>query len=102
MIKRLALSGQLKSGKDYVANQCGYTVVGFADPIYALVKVLLGTSDKNIPGVRRMLQLVGQWGRGIVSEEYPLTLERASTTKWIKYTGAVAMPPGTRYEGVNW
>lgn len=71
------LTGRMCSGKDYVAEQAGYTVYGIADPIYKLTERDLGTSDKSEPGVRAHMQKIGAWGRGEVSEKYPLTEERA-------------------------
>lgn len=73
---RVILSGRLSSGKDYIAEKNGYTVYGFADPMYKIAEHFLGTSDKGAEGVRRFEQKVGAWGRGEVNEEYPLTLER--------------------------
>lgn len=83
MIKKLALSGQLRAGKDYIAGLCGYPIVGFADPIYKMVQHLTGSSDKTVPGVREMLQKIGQWGWGHVSKEYPWTVERALLIKYV-------------------
>lgn len=84
MIKKLALSGQLRAGKDYVAKLCGYPIVGFADPIYKVVEFLTGTSDKSVPGIRELLQKVGQWGWGHVSPEYPWTIERVMAIEAIR------------------
>ena len=84
MIKKLALSGQLRAGKDYIAGLCGYPIVGFADPIYKIVQHLTGSSDKTVPGVREMLQQIGQWGWGHVSKEYPWTVERALLVQYVR------------------
>jgi hypothetical protein len=77
----LALCGVHGVGKDYVLKKLGYSIYGFADPMYVVAEHFLGTSDKSEPGVRRFLQTMGQWGRGVVSEQYPLTLERAKFTQ---------------------
>jgi hypothetical protein len=81
-VSRLFFTGTIAAGKDYIASQCGAQVIGFADPIYALVNHLFGTNvsattGKDIPGVREMLQILGQWGRGDVNPRYPLTPARA-------------------------
>lgn len=76
-ITRLAFTGALKSGKDYVAEQAGAKIFGFADPMYALLDHFFGTRDKDANGARQFLQKVGQWGRGLVDADHPLTTERA-------------------------
>lgn len=81
-VEKLFLTGRLKSGKDYVAAKAGAVIFGFADPIYVLATHYLGvtvnaTEGKDIPGVRAFLQTVGQWGRGVVNEAYPMSVTRA-------------------------
>jgi hypothetical protein len=79
-ITKLGLVGPLGVGKDYVAEKLGAQVHGFADPLYQLASDLypgLDGSDKTKPGVRALLQQLGQYGRGTVSDKYPLTAERA-------------------------
>ena len=70
-------TGLMLSGKDHVARSLGMEIIGVADPIYVLCTEWCGTSDKAVPGIRRMLQLIGQWGRGQLNEEYVWTPERA-------------------------
>ena len=79
-ITKLGLVGPLGVGKDYVAERLGARVLGFADPLYELASELypgLDGKDKTKPGVRALLQQLGQYGRGTVNERYPLTAERA-------------------------
>ena len=76
-MKRLLLSGKMCVGKDYVAKQLGFQILGFADPLYKICEFYFGTHDKKVDGVRKFLQDVGQWGRGTVDPNYPLTTERA-------------------------
>lgn len=79
-ITKLGLVGPLGVGKDYVAERLGAKVLGFADPIYELASEMypgLDGRDKTKPGVRALLQQLGQYGRGTVNERYPLTAERA-------------------------
>ena len=64
----------------YWDDQFPHEILGFADPIYALSRAYLGTEDKSVPGVRKFMQDVGQWGRGVVSDEYPLSVTRALFT----------------------
>lgn len=80
--QKLFFTGRLKSGKDHAAACLDATILGFADPIYAIAAYYFGvevssTVGKDTPGVRAFLQTVGQWGRGITSEQYPLTVPRA-------------------------
>ena len=76
MIAKLAVSGQLRVGKNYIAERCEYPIIGFADPIYKIVEYFTGTSDKNVPGIREMMQKIGQWGWGKLDAEYPFSVER--------------------------
>lgn len=66
---RIAFAGELFSGKDHVAAHVCATKIGFADPIYAVSRHFNGTADKKVPGIRRFMQLVGQWGWGFVSDD---------------------------------
>lgn len=75
---RLALIGALASGKDTTALKLRYFPIGFADPIYELC----GWRDKTLPGARETMQRIGQWGRGVVSNQYPITVERRL---WAEY-----------------
>lgn len=103
MIKLLSLSGEFYAGKDYVAKRAGFnTILGFADPIYKLVEYVCGTSNKQVPGVRRMQQMIGQWGRGHVDDEYPWTPERYSIVQLIREKGGV-MTGGEYWSlGIKW
>jgi hypothetical protein len=89
---RLFFTGGMFSGKDYIAAACGAQIIGLADPLYALVNTFFSTTvsaseGKGIPGVRELLQTLGQWGRGTVDEKYPLTLIRFLMTERIRATG---------------
>ncbi len=88
---RTAFTGVLGVGKDYIAKKHGFEILGFADPIYTLARRYLGTDDKSIPGVRKFQQDVGQWGRGLVTAEQPLTTERHRITTEIREDG-VSIP----------
>ena len=76
----LGTNGVYGVGKDYVLKKLGYKILGFADPLYEIAAVVTGTTveklDKGAPGIREMLQTIGQWGRGMVNDKYPLTIER--------------------------
>lgn len=81
-VNKLFFTGRLKSGKDFAATAAGAKIIGFADPLYAIASYYFhleinATEGKDIPGVREFLQTVGQWGRGVVSEKYPLNVGRA-------------------------
>lgn len=75
------------AGKDYVAKSAGLTIKGFADPIYQICEYFNGTSDKAVPGVRKFMQQIGQWGWGCVSDAYPFNMERAAISQKIRELG---------------
>lgn len=81
---RVVLTGRRRAGKDFIAEKNGYTIYGFADPMYELAEHFVGSSDKEKPGVLEFILKVGAWGRGEVSEEYPLTPERRRITEDIR------------------
>lgn len=81
-------SGRMFAGKDYVAKTAGLTIKGFADPIYQICEFFTGTSNKSVPGIRRLMQQIGQWGWGCISDEYPMTAERATITRQIRRHGS--------------
>lgn len=102
--RKLFLTGRLCSGKDFVAGKIGAEIFGFADPIYALAEYLLGVKvnaneGKDLPGVRKFLQTVGQWGRNEVSEQYPHSVERALFCRMVRGLTAQKAKLGA---GVNW
>lgn len=81
-VNKFFFTGRLKSGKDFAATAAGAKIIGFADPLYAIASYYFhleinATEGKDIPGVREFLQTIGQWGRGVVSEKYPLNVGRA-------------------------
>lgn len=82
--KTFALTGRLCAGKTWVGEQCGRREASLAEPLYALGELLIGASDKKMPGVREFLQQIGQWGRGTLSEKYPLTIERARVSRMLR------------------
>ncbi len=94
-----AFSGKMHSGKDFVAKTAGLGIIGFADPIYEIVKYYTGTADKSVPGIRKMMQYVGQVGWGCVSETYPFTPERATLTEQIRINGGMMSED---FQFVNW
>ena len=93
--RRLIFSGRMRAGKDYVAEQLGLPIYGFADPIYLLTEAWVGSQDKTLSGVRRAMQKIGAWGRGIVSEAYPLTRERHRFCEWAQVHGPTITGMGT-------
>lgn len=74
-LARVFLTGRLKTGKDFIAEQAGCKIFALADPLYFLAEYFFGKQPKD--AARAFLQTVGQWGRGTVSADYPLTPERA-------------------------
>lgn len=78
----LLFSGSLGVGKDFVADKVGAKIFGFSDPMYLVASYLTGvevTSNKNkdLPGMRDLLQKIGQWGKNDVNDKYPYTPARA-------------------------
>lgn len=92
----IIISGQARAGKNYLAEQAGFDIYGFADPIYEIVEALYGSRDKSKPRIRPAMQRVGQWGRGQVDEQYPETVERTLISEWIVCNGKRIVPE------VNW
>lgn len=88
----LLFSGRLAAGKDYVAEQAGAKIIGFADPMYAIATFLCGvevtsTKNKDLPGMRDFLQKVGQWGKHVVKDTYPYSAERVVLVQMIRALG---------------
>lgn len=90
---RIFFTGRIGVGKDFLASAIGATVFGFADPLYALAARLFGVpvsadaASKSTPGIRETLQRIGQYGRGTVNAQYPLTLERALLVEYLRKLG---------------
>lgn len=94
--KRVFFTGSLAVGKDYVAEQVGAPIFGFADPIYAIATYLFGvevtsTKNKDLPGMRTLLQQTGQWGRNDIDDKYPYTVERATFCLMIRSLGTAGV-----------
>ncbi len=94
-----AFSGQMFVGKDFVAKYARLTVFGFADPIYELCEHFNGTRDKSVPGIRRWMQCVGQWGWGCVDSEYEHSPERAVFGELVRRFGKDMTK---NFKWVNW
>lgn len=93
-LRKFFLTGKLCSGKDFVASKVGATIEGFSVPLYALathffgIEVDANTNKDSIPGMRAFLQTVGNWGRGTVSAQYPVSPARATFIAAIRSLGA--------------
>lgn len=92
----IALIGLARSGKDFlIQHHLHRTPVGLSDPMVDLIRRFSGTVGerslafgKNVPGYRRVLQLWGQWGRGLISEAYPWTPERLAWLESVRLNHA--------------
>lgn len=85
---RLAMSGLLKSGKDWIAERICYTPVSFAEPLYAICKYCFGSCDKNNPRHRKFLQFLGQAGWGCHDDQHcPDDLHKAALTILLRREG---------------
>lgn len=90
MIQRLALSGEFRAGKDWIADLCGYKILSFSAPMYEIAKYFFGDGfDKNLPDCRWFLQYIGQIGWGHHDQEnYRYTVERGLMVDWCRRNGA--------------
>ena len=57
-------TGRLRAGKDWLAEKLGCRILSVAEPMYEAADHFLGTRNKDLPHVRKFLQMIGQWGRG--------------------------------------
>jgi hypothetical protein len=102
--QKIFYTGRLAAGKDFVAERSGAMIFGFADPMYAVASHFFGvevtaTKNKDLPGMRTFLQILGQWGKGIVSEQYPYTPTRACFITMIRSLGALGkLDPSVEWE----
>ena len=101
MIK-IAFSGRLRAGKDYVAGRSNLSIVGFADPIYVICKHYFGSADKSLPGMRQFMQAIGQWGWGAINEKYALTPERAMWVSSLRHDGPEIFRNERLFQNINW
>lgn len=105
-VGKLFFTGRLGSGKDFAAAAADAKVFGFADPLYAIAEYFFGvpvssTTGKDLPGMWAFLQSVGQWGRSVVNDKYPVTPERGVLSHIIRQRGA-KLPFGKAFPEVAW
>lgn len=86
VMPRVFTTGRMKVGKDYLLSACQFEIMAFADPLYQLSRYFFGEHPKDL--TRDFLQRIGQWGRGEVSQGYPLTPERATFISLVRSLGA--------------
>jgi hypothetical protein len=101
--RRIFYSGRLCAGKDYIAAQTGAHIESFAAPLYALASAFFGvevtaTKNKDLPGMRQFLQIAGQWGKGLIDAQYPVSPARAVFCNLVR-SAAIDFPSGL---GVDW
>lgn len=79
-------AGPFGVGKDHAIEAAGYASKSrIAGPLYELVEILTRQRvDKAAPGWRDTLCKVGAWGRGEISEDYPMTAERAQFIHYVR------------------
>jgi len=100
-LRRFFLTGGLCVGKDYVAGLTGATVEGFSRPVYHLAEFFFGAPVvKSAPGMSAWLTTITQWGRAVVSEQYPYTPARAVFIAAIRSLGGAHLLDETL--GVEW
>lgn len=81
---RIMLFGKIRAGKDFVADRLSIPKHNLARPFYWLINNLIGNTVKGNPGMRRTMQEIGQWGRGIINEQYPVTTARISFVNMVR------------------
>jgi hypothetical protein len=90
--RKYALTGKLRTGKDYISEQCKGTILGFADPMYQIGQALfgIGVEGKDDPkkNLRPFYMKLGEWAKGRVDENHPITMERASFTMLMRALGS--------------
>lgn len=92
----LLISGRLAAGKDFVSEKADAKIFAFPEPLYAIAAYFTGvevtsTQNKDLPGMRDLLQKIGQWGRGFVDPKdsrYFYSPERAVFTQMVRALGA--------------
>lgn len=91
----IGFTGCICAGKDYVASLAGLERASMAEPLYKLSELFwdLGASARGQKpdGLREFWQKVGQWGKGIISAQYPLTPERAAFEEHVRNTAAASL-----------
>jgi hypothetical protein len=103
-LTRFFTTGRMCVGKDYIATKIGAEVHGFSEPLYALASYFFGfpvdaNTNKDLPGMREFLQRAGMWGRQHISNDYPLTTERAAFIAMIRGLPENTFPSTL---GVSW
>lgn len=97
---RVFTTGRLRAGKDFILKSFGFEIVGFAEPLYALQKYFFGSDDKSLQGARKFLQMAGQYGRGQVDAQYPLSTARAAFIAVVRGLGMAGHFP--KHLKVDW
>ena len=97
---KLVISGRLRAGKDYVAEQMRCRAVAISDPMYLVSEHFLGTSDKDLPHVRRHLQLIGAWGRCFQEPDPEGLPSRETVTNFMRTMGRDFLP--AEYRDIAW
>lgn len=96
---KVALMGRMRCGKDHVADLTGLVKVQLSQPFLRLMTEFFGDSfKKSDPGARRVMQQLGKIGRGIVSEDYPFSIERMNLIEMVRRIG----PRLWGMENVDW
>lgn len=90
VVCKFIFSGKLRSGKDYCAEAINAQPISFSQPIVSIAKSLIGDINKEELRSRRLLQLIGAWGRGATEEnmEELRKLQLPSRSKIIEFVKA--------------
>lgn len=97
---RIFYTGLSGAGKDYIAQQTGATILRMSEPLHYLAEYFFVSTVNDAPGVQQFLQAADHWGRGDVSEQFPLTPARACFVSMIRSLGEAG-----RFDGsleVDW
>lgn len=92
----LVLTGRKRVGKTYFATILPHEELGFSDPMVRVCEGVLGTSSKDVPGVRDFLVNIGAVGRGETPpREMRNTIDWAGLTRRLRRDGASITGMGT-------
>jgi hypothetical protein len=97
-VPRIALIGRVRSGKDYIADKTTFLKHSLATPAKLIAREFFGNFKKKDPGARNLLTSIGQIGRAYVSNNYPLSIERASFIFLVRQIGKRVQ----NYGHINW
>lgn len=86
--RKFLFTGLPKSGKSHLAQLMGAITVELDDPIIRLGRAAFGEAFSGDEHTAQFVAIIRAWGDGVVSDQVPLTPERAMFLDNIRTTGA--------------